>query len=175
MDDAARQLEHFKAQLQAELKRFEAQLEDRQAAWQENAIRDRERWLHELRTLHLSFRAIIDFALVTVRGLVLVNGGAIVGILSFASSLWSRNDMAAKAMARALGPAITWFVIGLSLALLTAGLSYVAQAAYTELTRPQPAMKVGNRIRAVAVAFAILSLVAFIVGAYESIAAFKAT
>jgi hypothetical protein len=76
-------------------------------------------------------------------------------------------------MAKAIVPATAWFVGGLTLALLTAGLSFVAQVIFAEMKRPQPAIKIGNRARLVAGVLAFGSLCAFIVGAYESLSAFR--
>jgi hypothetical protein len=108
-----------------------------------------------------------------MRGLVLVNGGAIVGIITFTSSLWARGVASATATAGAVVPALASFVAGLTFALLTSGLAFVAQAVFTEMKRPQPAIRVGNAIRAVAMVLAVASLFAFVGGAYASIAAFR--
>lgn len=172
MDDSSREIERFKAQLQVEVKKFEADLAAKQATWQETAIRDRERWLHELRTMQTMFRALVDFALITIRSLVLVNGAAIVGIITFTGNMWSKRSPSAEHLAKSIAPAIGYFATGLVLALLTAGFAYIAQVVYVELKRPQPALHVGNWIRAAAILFAVLSLVAFIVGAYASVAVF---
>jgi hypothetical protein len=195
MDEGARQLEVFKAQLLAELethkaglqmsaKNHEAQIHTQQAVWQETAVRQREQWLNDLTTqreqwlngvreMRIMFKAIIDFALVTIRSLILVNGGAIIGIVSFTGNLWGHNGPAAKATAQAITPAVGWFVGGLAAALLTSGLSYIAQVAFVELAKPRPAQIVGNACRFAAVAFAIGSFGCFIVGAYRCLAAFE--
>jgi hypothetical protein len=172
MDEGVRELELFKAQLQVDLKKFEATLASQQAAWEENAIRDRERWLGELRIIQTMHQAIVDFALVTIRSLILANGGAIVGLVTFTGNIWSKGGASGATVARAITPGIGYFVAGLVFALLTAGLAYVSQVVYSEMKRPQPAQKVGNTVRGFAVLLAFLSLIAFIIGAYASLAAF---
>jgi hypothetical protein len=184
MEDATRQIELYKAQLLTELEthkanlqlnaaNHEAKLQANQDLWQETTVREREQWLNGVRELHLMFKAIIDFALMTIRSLILVNGGAIIGIVTFTGNLWGHNGPAAKATAQAISPAVGWFVGGLAAALLTSGLAYGAQVAFAEFGKPQPAKKIGNTCRVAAVALAIGSLVCFVVGAYRCLAAFE--
>lgn len=169
--DNDRELERFKAQLQIEIKRFEAELASKQAVWEETAIRGREAWLHGLKTKYAMFDAIVNFALVTIRSLILVNGGAIVGIVSFAGNLWSHDVGDAPKLVVAIVPALTWFVAGLILALLTAGFSYLSQVLFAELPDIS-GKRYGNSVRVAALLCAIFSLAAFIGGAYVSLTVF---
>lgn len=166
------QIEQLKASLQKEVKDHEARLTSENLAYSETLIRQREEWLHLPRTQLLMFRAVIDFALITIRSLILVNGGAIIGILSFAGNLWGRSGNDAATTAVAIAPALTFFVVGLSCALLTAGCAYVSQACFVELAVPK-GKRFGGYFRTVGVTFAFLSLLGFGLGAYASLTAFK--
>src|SRR5713226_2429776 len=163
--EEARELEIFKAKLLAELEthkanlqlnaaNYEAKLRASQDQWQESTVREREQWLNGVRELRLMFKAIVDFALVTIRSLILVNGGAIIGIVTFTGNLWGHNGPAAKATAQAISPALGWFVTGLTAALLTCGFAYGSQVAFAELARPKPSQIAGNAFRLAAVALA---------------------
>jgi hypothetical protein len=172
MDDADRDFERFKAELDLTARRFEATVTANQALWQEQQVRDREVWLFQIRTKLLMFKVIIDFALLAIRSLIIVNGGAIVGVVSFTGNLWSRDNSAAKAAAQALGPTLGWFIAGLSCALLTAGISYMSQVAFAEMKSQKPAQVAGNVLRVIAMLAAIASLVCFVTGARVSLGAF---
>jgi hypothetical protein len=170
-----RELERFKAQLQLEVERYKADVQRVKDAWAENAAREREAQMHEMRYELSMFRAVIDFGTMTLRSLILVNGGAIIGVLTFTANLWGRSSPAAKATAQGIAPALTWFVVGLALAVAAAGVSYIAQVLFTELSQgPDGEAPVAGTIgRFVAVGAAVLSLFAFCLGAYQCLEAFK--
>ena len=44
-------------------------------------------------------RAAIDFALTAIRGLLMINGGAIVALLAFLSNVWTNNASGARELA----------------------------------------------------------------------------
>jgi hypothetical protein len=121
----------------------------------------------------------LELALVALRSLILVNGGAIVALFTFVGNSEASFD------ARAIWFAFTWFIVGLVLALLSLILGFVAQANYTSLSwstayEHQGVMlsipidfekekarenKFGNVAELSALAAAFLSLVFFAIGA----------
>ena len=176
MDPSEQEREQFKAQLQAELeshkaalqqgvKAYEATLANSLAHWTETETRNRQAWLALAEHQRASFRAVIDFASLGIRSLILVNGGAIIGILTFLGNLWTKDDAAAKATAAAVAPALSFFIIGLTLALATSLLAYVAQVGFTEFVREgkPPLWAVISRIAGLL--FAIFSAASMAVGA----------
>lgn len=171
-DSADRDLELFRAQLHRDLENHRASLNQALEAWREQLVRQRHEWLHQLDQSLRMFGAAIDFAVLAIRSLIIVNGGAIIGILTFAGNLWGRSSPAAKATAEAIAPAMLWFVVGLSAALLCAGLSYIAQTLFVELSK-EAGDKWGSIVRYIAIGAAVVSLGAFICASYLSLGAFS--
>ena len=119
-----------------------------------------------------------DLALAALKGLTLVNGGAVVGLLTF---IGNRNVHVIQAL---LGNGMIAFVTGLVLNLSAYILGYISQAIFMNVTTHQawndqrvmmglemddePAryLKIGNRVLYPAILTAIGSLVAFGTGAY---------
>jgi hypothetical protein len=91
--------------------------------------------------------------------------------VTFTGNLWGK-DNGAGAAARAHAPCLGWFVAGLTLALLTAAVAYIAQVLFAE-TRATVASKLGNVFRAIGVTLALASVCSFVGGAYESLTAFQ--
>lgn len=166
MDDNLRELERFKAELLSSLEHYKATIKAQQDAW----LSDRDDG-------RILLRAVIDFANMTIRSLILVNGGAAIGILTFLGNLWNKDSVIAKAGANAIGVGLAGFIGGLTFALITSGVSYLAQAAFSELPRQgenPPSKRWGNRLRVVAIFFALLSLISFIFGAVKCMIVFAA-
>jgi hypothetical protein len=59
--------------------------------------------------------------------LVLISGGAMIGVLTFVGNLWSRNDQMAREVGKDLSEGMLWFGIALGLSLLAALIGWVAQ------------------------------------------------
>jgi hypothetical protein len=170
------EIELFKSKLQLDLERFKAEIQATKDLWVERSTREREAWLHGLKTEMEVFKAVTEFAGITIRSLILVNGGAIIGILTFLGHLWNRDSPAAKATAQGISPALSWLIAGLTLALLTAGASYISQVLFSEWrdANNQVIPTPGNVARFVAVGCAAISLACFIMGALTCLNAFKA-
>jgi hypothetical protein len=75
-----------------------------------------------------SHRSTIQFAIEAIRALLVVNGGAVVAILTFAGN--ARTGGAVIDFPLLLS-SLRLFGVGLALAVLCAGLAYVAQALFT--------------------------------------------
>jgi hypothetical protein len=77
-------------------------------------------------------RAAIDFALSAIRGLLLINGGAIVALLAFLSNVWTNDASGARELAINLKLPLSYFMAGVFASVLTAMLSYLGQRAINE-------------------------------------------
>jgi hypothetical protein len=170
-----RQLEREKATYQSELEKYKATLQAQQNHWIATEARNHHAWISDKEDGRTLMRAVFDFAAITIRSLILINGGATIGILTFLGNLWNKDAAIARLGARAFGYGISGFVVGLCFALLTAGLSYITQALFSELPREginSPAKKWGNRVRILAIIAAVLSLVGFIFGSWKCMSVF---
>lgn len=123
-----------------------------------------------------SSKAVIQFALVAIRSLILVNGAAVVAVLTFLGNLWTKDSATARAAAQGIGTAITSFVVGVGLGVFTAMLAYISQAAISELAQTKPGTDpyIGTGFRMAAIVTALGSLVAFAWGAYKAVAVLSA-
>ena len=106
------------------------------------------------------FQAAVEFAITGIRTLVLVNGAAVISLLTFVGQVWANDQRNGSAMAHILFWPLLLFLTGLVLAVTTTLLAYVTQMITTEtgIAIIPPAAK---RLRKAAIACAILSLVAF--------------
>lgn len=112
-----------------------------------------------------SFEATMRFAELAVRSLLILNGGAALGLLTFASNQ-SKNGAAPINYA----DAVWWFGIGAALSVLTAGLAYVAQYFFThENDDWKEKVAIGCQLAAIAVWLA--SMVLFVCGVSAAVAA----
>lgn len=169
----AEELERLKSALAMDLENHKYKNASALAHWQESAKREHDVWLEDRQTKHIMFRAIIDYSLVTIRSLILINGAAVIGILTFTGNLWVKEASAGRDMATAIGPAMEAFVYGLGFAVLTAALSYVSQVLIAELPTRKLSFWIGGCVRIVACVLAILSFCKFVEGGQQSIDTFK--
>jgi len=95
-----------------------------------------------------------------IRTLVLVNGAAVISLLTFVGQVWANDQRNGSAMAHILFWPLLLFLTGLVLAVATTLLAYVTQMITAEsgVAVIPPAAK---RLRKAAIACSILSLVAF--------------
>ncbi len=119
---------------------------------------DVERWRAEnqrqLDGWRPAFEAVIRFADITIRSLLLLNGGSALALLSFAGNAASHGDRLRFV------PSLIAFGVGAALSVLTAGLAYLAQNTFVEFQRE----RLADWIRWVAVACAFAALGAFCAG-----------
>ena len=107
-----------------------------------------------------NMEAVIKFAEIAIRSLLLLNGAAAIAILSFASNAAGRGfPVPFRSAVLVLG----W---GAALSVLTAGLSYVSQSVISEAKTPWIEKWGGGGLRVFAVFTAFLSLGAFLCGIY---------
>lgn len=106
----------------------------------------------------VSSESTIKFADLTVRSLLLLNGGAALAVLTFAANS-AKGSSGAVVSAQDLAPSILLFGSGAATSVATAAASYVAQLSYT-----QDYKKVGNTFQVLAVIGGVASLVLFVAG-----------
>jgi len=129
-----------------------------------------ERWGNE------SFQATIMFARISITALVALNGLAAVNVLHFAASAAREIDAPLSTKwINELSDALILFSIGLSLAVVTAGVSYLSQTVFTHHHGDEGRRKLlcaGITLQVAACACALISLICFIIGCFASLDAF---
>jgi hypothetical protein len=114
-----------------------------------------------------SAKAGVDFAMTGIRALLLANGGAAVALLAFLGNVWQSPRGNVDSLVTAVQPAMLAFVLGAGLAILTSGLSYLAQTFFTSKKK-----KPGTALQVAALVSGIASLSAFGWGAVHAAGAF---
>ncbi len=161
-----------------ELERFKAdeqiRVEDHKAArvlmQQRHATKhdtDREQRL-------LLMKGVLDFALASMRILLLINGGALVALLALIGSVWGGKESEGQIVALALQDALWAFGAGVVACVMVPLCSYVSQYLYL---RPPGAWswkrRLGRAAHLFAFAMAFISLCAFAVGAIATARTFQ--
>jgi len=156
------ELEEFKAALQKDVESHKCTMAKSVEHYKETLLLSRE---------HV--RIVNEFALTSIRMAMIINGGAIVALLAMIGNAMARQPDTSQGLVlgRLLGPALSGFVAGLVLAVLSGMLSYLTILLWqTDGTdKPKP-MTQTLRIGSIAVGGG--SLLAFIVGSVLAIRAF---
>jgi hypothetical protein len=109
--------------------------------------------------------------------LVLVNGGAVVGILTFIGNMWAKDSALAHNMAERMVLALGLFTFALLLSVVSAFLSYLSALGFAQaLTGLRGQIRRARKsklIRITAVICAAVSLAFFAIGAVLAIRAFQ--
>ncbi|HSV29630.1 MAG TPA: hypothetical protein VLL76_08720, partial [Candidatus Omnitrophota bacterium] len=92
-------LEAYKFSLQQELEKFKYDRQCELEHYKEKMLRERHDWLFSQTGAVELMRGVISLALLSLRSLIVVNGGAVIAILTFSGNLFSRADC--RAMAKA--------------------------------------------------------------------------
>lgn len=139
-------------------------------------------------------QTVATFAQSAVRLLFLINGGAVIALLTFLGALYGKEGRGlevAQALSKSLPDAIALYLLGLVLAVATAGWSYLNFSIMESTTRApeellgwsrrEPMQKVAKlSLRAligsawIAFGFGVVSLGCFGWGAWLTLSAFKA-
>lgn len=104
------------------------------------------------------FEAVIRFAEMTVRSLLILNVASALGLIALASNATGRGG------SLNLKPALIAFGAGAVLAVVTAAFSYVAQSSYAISEGQDPSHKLGQSFKYAAMVCAVASLVIFFAG-----------
>lgn len=115
--------EHIQADYWKQQEQYRAFLSDRYIAASKIYVEQ----AHTERMKHLE--GIIAYGINTVRLLMILNGGAVLSLLTFIGSMYSkgeeRNITIASALTHSLMPAFYCFISGLMLTVVTSGTAYV--------------------------------------------------
>ncbi len=130
-----------------ELEQFKANWEANLSSWKH--VRD---WELE------SFKAIIAFANITIRSLLLINGGALVALLAFFGNTWKDSHSVIVLSI----PSMKAYLLGLVFAVLVSGVAYIAQHYFTRQQN-----KAGITFQIIAIIFALISLGSFSCGSWH--------
>ena len=110
------------------------------------------------------FEAAVEFAILAIRTLILINGAAVIALLTFVGQVWANDQHNGSAMAHILFWPLLFFLIGVIMAVTTTLLAYITQMLTTEHGRGTiPA--ISKRVRIFAILSAVLSLMSFTAGA----------
>jgi hypothetical protein len=106
----------------------------------------------------------IAFARDALRGIVILNGGAIIALLTFFGQAWSKNEAQARVVILFLREGLILFVFGSVCGIAAQGFAYLAQQSFVEERRW------GGRIfRGLCILLGILGIVFFAWGCWASI------
>lgn len=145
--------------------------------WKAQQALNLERYRAEVENERAMQRAAVDFALLTLRTLILLNGGAAIGSMTYLGNIWAKAAPQAAAGAALAAPGMFAFIGGLVAGALAAGAAYIAQILFVEMDhstgRGSPASTWGGLTRWGAVVLAALSVGAFCYGAWIMVGAFQ--
>lgn len=156
------------------IERFRAETDRQRAATDQQRLAleservnfDRYRGTHEVNRPYAE--AVMRFADLTVRSLLLLNGGAALAVLTFATN--ANKSMLLGSRIEDLASLVWLFALGAGLSVATSAASYLAQVLFTELDAPHD-YRLGNVFRGIAVAFGFAAMVCFFLGMWNASAA----
>lgn len=190
--EEVKQVELFKANLQQEIEVFKAGLQKDVESFKADRLQDNWRQQSKIAfdlehrkfqfdsQLSLS-KAQIDFALASIRGCLIVNGGAVVALLALAGQVWKSTpaqvvvDAATQPIfgdrnfVAAIGSALDYYAIGLLVAVLCAAVAYSTQSLIVEFPKWERTIIV---TRILAIALILASLALFALGCWTARTAF---
>jgi hypothetical protein len=110
------------------------------------------------------FEAAVEFAILAIRTLTLVNGAAVIALLTFVGQVWANDQQNGSHMAHILFWPLLCFLMGLVMAVITTLLAYLTQMITTERGggKIPPESK---RLRLVAIVTSFISVTGFAAGA----------
>lgn len=109
----------------------------------------------------------VAFARDALRGIVLLNGGAIIALLTFFGQAWSKNELQAEVVMARLKTGLLFFVFGALAGIFAQGLAYFAQQHFVEVNQ-----FLARCLRLVCGAVAFSGMLFFAVGSFESVSQF---
>ena len=110
------------------------------------------------------FEAAVEFAILAIRTLILINGAAVIALLTFVGQVWANDQHNGSAMAHILFWPLLCFLIGLVMAVLTTMLAYLTQMITTEHGGGSIPPR-SKKLRLIAIISSFLSVTGFAAGA----------
>jgi hypothetical protein len=110
------------------------------------------------------FEAAVEFAILAIRTLILINGAAVIALLTFVGQVWANDQHNGSAMAHILFWPLLFFLAGLILAVITCLLAYITQMITTE-HGAGAIPPLSKKVRLFAIMASVLSIAAFSAGA----------
>lgn len=107
------------------------------ALWRSDTEYDRNRKIDQKEDRHHFDNAILAFGQLSIKSSMILNGGAAVSVLAFASSLINSDEFISGIAVNATDISLTNFVWGVLFASIAAGLSYLAQFCYSMQNQEQ--------------------------------------
>ncbi|MGA3164120.1 MAG: hypothetical protein ABSD77_08020 [Verrucomicrobiota bacterium] len=106
------------------------------------------------------FRSVIDAGRTALKTCILINGGAAIALLAFIGNLYSKGNVS---IAPGLTSALIHFSIGVFLAGLTSGFTYLAQGCFH-----RNRIKMGEIFNWIGISFVVFAYFLFLVGIFEA-------
>nr|MBL8410391.1 hypothetical protein [Dechloromonas sp.] len=107
----------------------------------------------------------VAFAQDALRGIVMLNGGAVVGLLAFFGQAWTKNELQATLVMASARTALILFVVGALSGIVCQGLAYLSQQSFVEGKR-----RAGHLLRRVCIAMAFAGMYFFAHGCVLAVA-----
>lgn len=130
-----------------------------------NAKTEREKVNNELDKVQSE--AVIKFAEISIRSLLLLCGGAAIAFLAFAGNAGKESAMSAVQIS-GYANAVGIFGIAAACSVLAGGSSYFSQATFHEIESPKLALRIGNVFRLVAILFWLFGVTLFAWGIWTA-------
>jgi hypothetical protein len=163
--DVDQEVDETVERLQVKIKHeFDLKLE----AEKDRRSRELESYKASVASAFLSSQGTLEYGRAALRGFLILNGGAAIATLSFASGLIQKGI--GSSIAKDIGVVLVMFALGSMLSVAATGLSYVAQGHFTRAVEYQHAARAltdserGMRWKLIAVNLAVLSGVLFSIG-----------
>ena len=113
-------------------------------------------------------KGVLEFSYILIRSLILVNGGAIIAILTLVGTAWQKETLVIAVL-----PNILYFNTGIILALACCLTAYCMQVIVTEYFTSKFMLTIAGFLRLLAIIFAMISIAAFAFGSHQTINAAK--
>lgn len=103
----------------------------------------------------------VAFGLDALRGVVVLNGGGVLALMTFIGQAWSKDERQARVLILLLKPCVALLLFGAVAGILAQGLAYLAQQSFVE-----GGARAGKAFRAACVFSTILGVVFFAWGTW---------
>jgi hypothetical protein len=113
------------------------------------------------------FKSLMQVSVLALRSAMIINGGAALALLTFLGNLKENTGMLQFICA------LKFYIVGVALAALATGISYLAQYRYLQELKNDSANDKGQYITYITIALVFISYAAFIVGGIEASSGFN--